>query len=80
VPTHDAPKSNLKSQYHNAVACGSAVPNIGSSVNDIAATHTLPRCGTDFLATESRKALSEKTRTQELAVQRNAEGAQRGFV
>jgi hypothetical protein len=39
-----------KSQYHNAVACGLAASDIRSGV-DIAATHTLPRCGTDFFTT-----------------------------
>ena len=40
-----------KSQYHNAVACGLAVNSVRAKVDDIAATHTLPRCGTDFFAT-----------------------------
>ena len=49
-----------KSQYHNAVACGSAVNSVRSSMQDIGATHTLPRCGTDLFATDSRKSWPEK--------------------
>src|SRR5262245_395758 len=40
---------NITSQYHNAVACGSrstiSVDGLGRRIR----SHTLPRCGTDFL-------------------------------
>jgi hypothetical protein len=36
------------------------VNSMGSSVHNSAATHTLPRCGTDLFATETRETLSEK--------------------
>ena len=49
-----------KSQYHNAVACGLAANSIRPSVHDIAATHTLPRCGTDFFSHREHNNRMEK--------------------
>jgi hypothetical protein len=36
-------------------------------------THTLPRCGTDLFATESRKTLSEKQKSDHLLRRGSAE-------